>query len=71
MNQTSHQEQVEQWANYIRDNPTSWRIQHTRFLNAQIQLANDALQRIRKQKNGKEKLVELFSVKNKQIIASL
>ena len=68
---TSHQDQVEAWANYVRDNPETWKEQHTRFINAQIIMANEALQRIRKQKNGKEKLIELFSVKNKQLIASL
>ncbi|MEK6921228.1 MAG: hypothetical protein AABX82_05055 [Nanoarchaeota archaeon] len=68
---TSHQDQVEEWANFVRENPDKWKAQHTKFINAQIKMANEALQRIRKQKNGKEKIVELFSVKNKQLIASL
>lgn len=68
---TSHRDQVEDWAHFVRNNPDKWKAQHTRFINAQINMANEALQRIRKQKNGKEKLVELFSVKNKQLIASL
>lgn len=68
---TSHEEQIVQWATYIRENPTKWRAQHTRFLNAQLEMANAALERIKKQKNGKEKIVELFGIKNKEIIERL
>ena len=68
---TSHQDQVEEWANFVKNNPDKWKAMHTKFINAQIKMANEALQRIGKQKNGKEKLVELFYIKNKKIIASL
>jgi len=68
---TSHQDQVEAWANFVKNNPDKWKAPHTKFINAQITMANSALQRIRKQKNGKEKLVELFYIKNKRLIASL
>lgn len=70
-NKTSHQDQVEQWATYIREHPDSWREQHTRFINAQITMANAAIARILQQKNGKEKIVELFGIKNKRLIEGL
>ena len=68
---TSHEDQVVEWANYIRENPTSWREQHTRFINAQIEMANAALERILKQKNGKEKIIQLFGIKNKKLVSQL
>ncbi len=68
---TSHQDQVEAWANFVKNNPDKWKAQHTKFINAQIKMANEALKRIGKQKNGKEKLIELFYIKNKKLIASL
>lgn len=71
MQKTSHEDQVTEWAHFVRNNPTQWKAQHTRFINAQIQMANEALKRIQMQKNGKEKVIELFSIKNKKIIDSL
>lgn len=68
---TSHQDQVEEWANFVKNNPDKWKAQHTKFINAQINMANEALRRVRKQKNGKEKLIELFYIKNKKLIDSL
>lgn len=70
-NKTSHQDQVEALANYIREHPDTWREQHTRFLNAQITMANAAIVRILQQKNGKEKIIQLFGIKNKRLIDGL
>jgi len=68
---TSHNDQVEEWANYIKHNPDKWREQHTHFINAQIIMAREALERIKQQKNGKQKIIELFGIKNKNLIERL
>lgn len=68
---TSHEDQIEEWATYILENPTTWKVQHTQFLNAQIEMANAALERIKKQPNGKEKIIEMFGIKNKELIKRL
>lgn len=68
---TSHEDQIGEWADYIREHPTSWREQHTRFINAQIEMANAALERILQQKNGKKKIIQLFGIKNKKLIHKL
>lgn len=68
---TSHEDQIVEWANYIKQNPSKWRAQHTQFLNSQIEMANAALERIKKQKNGKQKIIELFGITNKELIKKL
>lgn len=62
---------VEYWANYIRKNPDSWKEMHTRFVDGQILMANEALNKLRLTEEGKKKLIELRGIKNKQIISTL
>lgn len=40
MRDKSHDEQIERWARFVRDNPDKWREEHTNFINAQINKAN-------------------------------
>ena len=57
-------EQIERWAKYIKDNPETWREQHTRFLNDQFEMANAALKRIEAMPGGKEKIAKLKTIKS-------
>lgn len=68
---TSHSDQVEEWATYIKNNPDKWREQHTLFVNSQIIMAREALGRIKQQKNGKQKIIEMFGIKNNALIEKL
>lgn len=63
MRDPSHMEQVERWAKYVRDN-SDWKKQHTEFINAVYGKAKDAIEKIAKQKDGREKLIKLYNVKN-------
>jgi hypothetical protein len=62
---------VEYWANYILDNPGSWREQHTKFLDDQIKMANNSLNKLRGSPEGREKLILLKGIKNKKLISQL
>ena len=55
----SHNEQIVRWANFIKNNPDKWRKQHTSFINAQINNANDKYEKLKKMSNGKKIIQEL------------
>ena len=50
------------WAEYVKSN-SDWREQHTNFINCQLVNANNQLKKL-----SKEKLIELFNIKNKQLL---
>lgn len=64
MRDQNHMQQVERWANFVRENPTQWKKFHTAFINALFQKNGEVTQRILQQPNGKEKLIELYNIKN-------
>lgn len=41
MRDKSHIEQIERWANFVKNNPNKWKQEHTKFINAQISKANE------------------------------
>lgn len=57
-------EAVIRWANYVRNNPGKWKAIHTKFINAQFEKAYAFLKRLAKQKNGKEKIIKIYGIKN-------
>jgi len=62
---------LEYWVEYIQKNPNTWRKQHTKFLNDQIKMSNQALNNLLKTKDGKLKLIELRNIKNKNLIEQI
>ena len=56
----SHLEQVERWANYIRDNPTKWKKIHTEFINAIFQKNEEFIDKMKSSPEGREKLKEIY-----------
>ncbi len=59
-----HLEHVERWATFVRENPTKWKKVHTEFINALFQKNEEVTQRILQQPGGKQKLIELYGIKN-------
>ena len=59
-----HMEQVERWALFVKDNPDKWKKQHTEFINAQFEKHNIFIKNLLKQKDGFEKLVRIYDIKN-------
>lgn len=68
-------QQVERWARFVKNNPDKWKEQHTEFINAQFEKHRSFIKNLLKQKNGFEKIVELYGIKNveeyKKILKSL
>ncbi len=62
MRDKTHTEQIERWANFIKNNPTKWKPELKQFLDAQIIRSNNFLKRLEKQPNGKEKILLLRSI---------
>ena len=59
MRDKTHMEQVERWARYVKEHPTTWKKEHTQFINAVYEKAWDAIERLSQQPNGKAKIVAL------------
>ena len=49
------EDQIERWANYVRNNP-DWKSIHTKFINAQFIKHKAFIERLLKQPDGKKKL---------------
>ncbi len=62
----SHMEQVERWAFFVRENPAKWKKKHTRFINAIFDKHFQFRERLLKTPKGKEKLVKLYGIQNKE-----
>ena len=64
MRDITHEDFVIRWAKFVRDNPNKWRKIHTEFINSQFKMNEDFLKRLSKEKDGKEKIIKLYSIKN-------
>lgn len=66
MNEKERNERMEaviRWANYVRNNK-NWKKEHTKFINAQFEKTYAFIRRLAKQKNGKEKIMKIYGIKN-------
>ena len=57
-------EAVERWANFVKNNPDKWKKVHTEFIDAQFKKSEDFIKRLLKQKDGAEKIIKLYNIKN-------
>ena len=57
---TEHQDQVERWAHFVKDNPTKWKTIHSEFINAIFDKHEQFKVRLLKTPQGKEKLAKLY-----------
>ena len=64
MRDKTHMESLERWALLVKENPTKWQRMHSEFINAQFDLHEKFLKRLIEQKNGKEKIIQLYNIKN-------
>ena len=56
-----HKEQIERWANFIREHPNEWKEHHKRFIDAKIEMARRFYKRLAETPEGKEKVLLLRS----------
>ena len=65
MRDKTHMDQVERWAHFVKEHPTEWKAIHTEFINAVYEKAYDSIEKIRRQPDGKNKIIKIFNIKNK------
>lgn len=59
-----HENFIDRWARFVKENPKSWQSTHTKFINAQIDIHKNFLKRLKSTKNGRKKIIELYNIKN-------
>ena len=52
----THDEQVERWAKFVRDNPDKWKAKLKPFLDSQIIMARRFYAKLAETKEGREKI---------------
>jgi hypothetical protein len=57
-------DQIERWANYVKENPEKWKKPHTEFIDSQFQKHNLFLTLLLNQKGGAKKIIDLYNIKN-------
>jgi hypothetical protein len=66
MRDKSHKEFIERWASFVKNNPGKWQEYHTAFINSQLNSALEFYKRLGKTKGGKEKIKNIFGIKNRR-----
>jgi hypothetical protein len=59
-----HDEFVERWANFVKNNPDKWKKIHSQFIDAQFIMAERFYKNLAKTKDGKKKIIEVFGIRN-------
>ncbi len=60
----THAEQIEKWAEYVRENPDKWKSKFKEFINAQIIMSRRFYRKLAETKEGKDKIRLLRDLKN-------
>jgi len=68
---TTHMDQVERWAHFVRDHPKEWRRHHTAFINGMFEKSHSFIESLAKTVNGREKIVKLYRITNTKGYARL
>jgi len=64
MRDKTHDDFIERWVKFMKENPDKWRDIHTRFINSQLQMNREFLERLKKTPGGREKIIKLYDIKN-------
>lgn len=60
---STHEEQIVRWANYVKEHPEEWKKKLKPFLDAQIIMARRFYKKLAETEEGKEKIRELQIIK--------
>ncbi len=63
MRDKTHEDFIERWAEIIKTNP-EWKKHQTDFINAQYDKFLRFIQELSKTKEGQEKIIEIYDIKN-------
>jgi len=61
-----HEDFIERWVNFMKENPDKWKKNHTEFIDAQFEKANQIIEKLSKTKEGKQKIIKMYKIKNKE-----
>ena len=61
-----HNDFIDRWAKFMKENPDKWKEIHTEFIDAQFEKANHVIKELSKTKQGKEKIIKIYNIKNKK-----
>ena len=56
--------EIDRWIRYMKENPDKWKMVHTEFINAQFEKHRRFIKNLLRQKDGFEKIVKLYDIKN-------
>lgn len=62
---------VKRNAELVRNNPLSWQKEHNAFLNDLYDFHKQAIKKLLSQPHGKEKIAELYGIKNMRVFEDL
>lgn len=65
MRDKTHTDQIERWAHFVKTHP-EWKKTHTEFINAQYGKTILFIERLAKEPKGREKIIQLYRIKNKK-----
>lgn len=57
-------EQIDRWIAFMETHPDAWKKIHTQFINAQFSKAYAFIERLKKEKDGKKRIIEIYNIKN-------
>lgn len=60
----THEDQIERWVKFMKENPTKWKKIHTQFINSLFLNQRRVYKELSKTKEGRKKLIELYGIKN-------
>ena len=66
MRDKTHIEQIERWAEYVRDNPGKWKMKIKDFLDSQIIMSRRFYSKLAETEEGREKIRLLRNIKIKK-----
>lgn len=64
MRDKTHDESIERWAKFMKENPNKWQKIHAEFINSQFNHHKYFIKRLLETKGGKEKIIKLYNIKN-------
>jgi len=66
MRDKTHSEQIERWAEHVKNNPKSWKKELKPFLDSQIIMARRFYNKLAQTPEGRRKIIEIRKLKIKE-----
>ena len=63
MRDKTHEEQIERWAEFVRDNPYKWKLRFKEFIDSQILMSRRFYKKLAESPGGEEK-IKALNLKN-------